>query len=129
MKKLLSNYSFSIGLMVLTFALSLLVGCASSSTASEDKTTERFVKEQFKIYEVSPDGEEIRGELIEGYVQEEGERGTGNGTAEGIYLDKTYYEKFGEETLNVGDEIEVTYNKDDYENEVWDNIVNVEKIH
>lgn len=61
---------------------------------------------------------EIRGELL-------------NGTGEGIYLDETYTEQDWvqlKEDIKVGSIINVHYDKDDYENEIWDSILKIEVL-
>lgn len=70
------------------------------------------ISEVFEINNV--ENGEIRGELIRGQV----------GQGEGIYL----LENDLDIKINVGDKIKVTYYKDDYENNIWDNILKVEKL-
>lgn len=81
------------------------------------KLTEDYVVEHFVITNIAKNGKDIRGELK-------------NGTGEGIFLTKSYYKDFDniKKQLDVGDVIAVTYDKDDYLNEVWDNILDIENV-
>jgi hypothetical protein len=76
-----------------------------------------FVFEVFKIENVNDKGE-IRGEIIGSSAWS---------TGEGIYLDDTYT-KSDISSLKVGDIILVVYDKQDYEEEIWDNILDVKKL-
>jgi hypothetical protein len=78
--------------------------------------TNEFVYEEFEITE-NANGE-IRGGLIS----------TSEITGEGIYLDETYKGYDLLKDVEVGTRIKVTYDKDDYKNEVWDNIVDIDVI-
>jgi hypothetical protein len=76
-----------------------------------------FVFEVFKIENVNDKGE-IRGEIIGSSAWS---------TGEGIYLDDTYT-RSDISGLKVGDIILVVYDKQDYEEEIWDNILDVKKL-
>lgn len=78
--------------------------------------TNEFVYEEFEITD-NTNGE-IRGTLI----------ATTENTGEGIYLDESYKGYNQLKDVEIGTRIKVTYDKDDYENEVWDNIVDVDVI-
>lgn len=108
MTNFLKNNIFTTIMAVTVLMSSLLTGCGSSAEPT------RTVEEKFEITEISEDKKEIRGEKTEG-------------TGEGIYLDKTYYHDFEKLDLTVGDVITVVYDKADYEDEIWDNIIEVKE--
>lgn len=78
------------------------------------------VMEFFEITEVK--NGEIRGEIIYSTYEEE--------QGEGIYLDESYagYKELVESKVKVGDIIEVTYDREDYEGSIWDNILKVKVL-
>ena len=104
MKKFENVITIILGTLIILSFLIFITGCSSDNN---------YIYEEFKITRLTNNGE-IYGELTEG-------------TGEGIYIDKTYYKNYNElkEELELGDIIIVSYNKDDYKNEVWDNIVNI----
>lgn len=70
----------------------------------------------YEIFDiVSIENGEIRGEIVQGL----------EGQGEGIYL---LQKEFMDKGIEVGDRIIVTYDKDDYANEIWDNIVEIEVL-
>lgn len=80
-----------------------------------------FVFEKFTITKIDKKRQTIHGDII---------ASTSGETGEGIYLDKTYARNFKYlmKHLKPGDVIEVTYDKEDYYNEIWDNILHVQIV-
>jgi hypothetical protein len=110
-----------------TILLALVTSICSANFISDEVLVEEaivyeknnsVVIETFEITEVK--NGEVRGELL---------TSTEGSTGEGIYLDETYkeYESI-KNWIKVGDVIKVDYEKKDYENEVWDNILDIEII-
>ena len=104
--------------LALTIALG---GSVATSTVADSNLiqnyNDEYITEQFVIYEVVED--EVRGEILDNTL-----------TGEGIYLLQSELSSIegAPEKLEVGDKIAVTYNAEDYEDSVWDNIVKLEKI-
>lgn len=122
MKNYLANRKYTILLGAVT------LGCMTSFIFNGDviakeaditeKPSQSIVIETFEITEVKND--EVRGFLL---------TSTEGATGEGIYLDETYKEyESVKNWIQVGDIIKVDYDKKDYENEVWDNILDIEII-
>jgi hypothetical protein len=80
----------------------------------------KFVIDTFKINEV--DGDEVRGEIIKTTAPKQIQ------TGEGIYLLKSQKASYQSvvQSIHKGDIVEVTYLKKDYEQSIWDNILDVE---
>lgn len=70
------------------------------------------ITEQFKITEI-----------IDAHVRGEKTVGTGEGI---VYTQRFFTETVGD--IAVGDIVEITWNKNDYENNNWNNVQNVKKI-
>lgn len=104
----------TIALSSMVLGMGLFTGCAAQK---EELNTDKFVYEDFKI------SENKNGQIHGGIIAS-----TENQTGEGIYLDETYHGYDEVKDVEVGDKIRITYNKDDYNNEIWDNIVDAEVI-
>jgi hypothetical protein len=136
MKKILENVlTIAGGLVLIT---GFLAACGEPNL-KQDATSEieqkakmkqlkafedKFVIDTFKISEVNNKGE-VRGEIIDSTAN-----GSSYETGEGIYLLKSEQASYQSvvKGLHKGDVIEVAYLKKDYKEEVWDNILDVEKV-
>lgn len=99
----------------LIIAITLFLNMGNEMVITHEIDTNAVV-ETFVIHEETET--EIRGELL-------------NGTGEGIYLDETYTAQDWDqlkEDIKVGSVINVHYDKEDYENEIWDNILKIEVL-
>lgn len=130
MKKIIENVLTIVGGCVLTvgflFASESFQNKSSVQTVSaaalndiQENTAyeDEYVFETFEIEEINKKGE-IRGGIV----------GSSEwSTGEGIYLDETYT-KSDLSGLKVGDIILVVYDKQDYKEEIWDNILDVKNL-
>ena len=96
----------------------------SKYAVKNESFEERFVVDTFKITSVNDKGE-INGDLLSSTASDEEWS-----TAEGIYLLKSEQASYTTviEGLQVGDMIEVTYDKEDYKESIWDNILDIEEV-
>lgn len=116
MTNLLKSNSYSILLLVIScMAALILSGCGKPSVDASNDV--EIVEEQFIVTSVSEN--EIYGDLVESPNPIQ---------AEGIYLDDSYYDIGLLSKVKVGDKIKVSYDKKDYEEENWDNILEVKII-
>lgn len=101
-------------LIVIGLVMGLIPGCNNHEEITEKKPS--VVSEVHDIYEI--DGNYIRGERIVG-------------TGEGVYYSKEELKKAGLKHMKVGDRIKLSWIKDDYEDENWDNLysaTNLKKV-
>jgi hypothetical protein len=105
-------------ILAISLFLIILTGCASKQVAEDPKEVKKYtVVETFKLVDFDEDG--IRGDLL---TSTDGGMGE-----EGIFLDYDTVEDF-DLTVEDGDEISVTYDKEDYDNGIWDNILEIEEL-
>lgn len=86
------------------------------------KYSDTFVYESFEITELNnDDGKEwVRGEILSST--------SGDMGGEGIVLDSQIFPDYNNYNFKVGDRIVVKYYEDDYNNQVWDNIADLQII-
>lgn len=109
-----------LSIIILSTLLLISIGVFHSKESTQPTYTlsqdNKYISEDFRIIEVSFNGE-IRGEKIQG-------------TGEGIFLLVDHLSDIPDapEELKFGDEIEVSWATEDYNNEVWDNIHSIKFI-
>jgi hypothetical protein len=132
----------TIALSSMVLGMGLFTGCAAKDEIlvnehSIKKPNELLIKEvsvpkhQIKevldtknfVYEYFEVSDNKNGQIHGGIIDS-----TENQTGEGIYLDETYHGYDDVKHVDVGDTIRITYKKEDYNNEIWDNIVEAEVI-
>jgi hypothetical protein len=104
---LMKKYLGLIIILIVGYSLLLI------SISFEDKVIEEFV-----ITDIHEQG--IKGEILSST--------SGMMGGEGIYLENDYLEDNNLSKLKLGDKIKVTYAKEDYENNIWDNILKIKEL-
>lgn len=97
---------------------SILTGCGAESKFDAVSEIPKYYEDEYVIEEfviTSNNGQEIRGELL-------------TNKEEGIYLDNTYQNFETVKDIQPGEKIKVVYDAEDYYNEVWDNIIDIELL-
>lgn len=114
MKSILFALFFSLSLT--QFPLSPIDSAQIQSVPSSSTQSNQYIFEDFTIVDVTPQGE-IYGELI-------------NGKGEGIFLLQSQLSSIPDAPtkLSVGDEIEIAWTVQDYDNENWESIHSIEYL-
>jgi hypothetical protein len=103
---------------LILIAAIIMFGFVLSNTVSAGETKplkKEYVYETFEITSVKPNA--IVGDILSS--------SSGDMGGEGVFLDNSIYPQFKINKLKKGDIILVVYNKSDYDNLIWDNIVDI----
>jgi hypothetical protein len=125
MKKFVEKFITIVGGVVIIAAfLIMMMGHEKSDAAtlknvsSANHVKQEYVYEVFEITEIKKGGKEIYGDIV---YSTSGAMGT-----EGIFLDNTIYKQYGiKKKLKQGDIIIVKYDKKDYDQCIWDNMLDI----
>jgi hypothetical protein len=107
-------FALFISLSLTQIPLSPINSTQIQSVPTSTTQSHQYIFEDFRIVDVTPQGE-IYGELI-------------TDTGEGIFLLQSQLSSIPDAPtkLSVGDEIEIAWTVQDYDNENWDNIHSIE---
>lgn len=124
MKKFVEKFVTIVGgaIIIAVFLIMMDYGKSDAVTlksiSSANHVEQEYVYEVFKITEIKKRGKEIYGDIV---YSTSGVMG-----GEGIFLDDTIHKQYGiKKPLKKGDIILVKFDKKDYDQYIWDNVLDI----